>query len=610
MSIELNAQAHPVSAVTVYQDDGALVQRHFLVTLQAGQNEIVITRLSNYISNDSIRVEAESSSSSQHLVVFDVTPLAPSSANLDPNPDGAELDGLNQKKDALQGSIAILEKQQEVLKKYGEDITPAGSSGDIFHPAALEQFLDIYGSRQAQIDSELVKLRKEHDALDRRVNELNSKSAVANLARMMPSVKIVMLAKEDGDASIILNYVVSQASWSSLYDVRAELPTATSGKGSTPSVEVQYRASIRQTTGEDWDNVALTLSTASPTIGSAIPNLEMLRITPIRPLVMPPTMAPPGGKSFKKRKESLARTMSRSAMIEPEEFDDDMAFGLFDDGPAVDVKEGGLSLTYGIGGKSSIPSNTDWHRVSIANIDLPAELEWITVPRKLTSAFLRCRIRNSSSYEFINGPGSVFIDGNFASKTHLPSVSPGESFSCSLGVDPSLRITYHPQKKIATSASTGLMAALSNKKEHQTTTFRQRITIKNTRLGPVSRLIVQDQVPVSEDSKLKVIVQQPSEKGLGPLHPSATNASGGGAGSGGTVTSTSSAMSSGGSEATLTANVAKNVVARWAQKSEEKGGSGGAKGDGVIEWICSDLTDTVDLELVYDVSAPSDMRWE
>ncbi|KAF8324095.1 hypothetical protein DL93DRAFT_2070366 [Clavulina sp. PMI_390] len=205
------------------------------------------------------------------------------------------------------------------------------------------------------------------------------------------------------------------------------------------------------------------------------------------------------------------------------------------------------------------------------------------------------------------GPGSVFIDGNFASKTQLPSVSPGESFSCSLGVDPSLRITYHPQKKIATSTSAGLMAALSSKKENHTTTFRQRITIKNTRLGPVSRLIVHDQVPVSEDSKLKVTVQQPNEKGLGPLNPSASVLAGS---AGGTVTSVSAVKGSGGSEATLTANVAKNVVARWAQKSEEKGGSGGAKGDGVIEWICTDLTDTVDLELVYDVSAPSDMRWE
>ncbi|KAF8324090.1 hypothetical protein DL93DRAFT_96034 [Clavulina sp. PMI_390] len=604
MSIEIDARTHPVFAVTVYKYAGALIQRRFLVTLKSGQNEIMITCLPPWISNDSIRVEAEGSSSSQHLVVFDVTPITHSYTKPDPNPELDILDGRN---NALTTSIAILEKQQAILKKYGDDIKPAGDGDDraIFDPASLEQFLDLYGSRQAKIDMELVKLRKEHDSVRRRRSEIITKASIADLSKVLPSVKIVMLAKEDGDATLILNYVVSQASWTSLYDVRAELPTTTSGKGSAPSVEVQYRASIHQNTGENWDDVALTLSTASPTVGSTIPTLDMIRIAPIRPRPIAHSSSTSRGEMRKKRKQS-----SETVASEREESDDDMGFGLFDGGPSIDVKEAGLSFTYGIAGKSSIPSNEDWHRVSIANINLPAELEWVTVPRKLTSAFLRCHIQNSSTYEFISGRGNVFIDGNFASKTELPDVSPGESFSCSLGVDPSLRISYHPQKKLASLTLAGLMATLSNKKETQTTTFRQRITIKNTRLGPVSRLIVQDQVPVSEDSKLKVTAQQPSEKGLGALNPSATSMAGV-TPSGASVTSASlTKVSTSGSDATLTASVAKNVVARWAQKSDEKGGSGGSKGDGVVEWVCTDLLDTVDLELVYDISAPADMRWE
>ncbi|KAF8324088.1 hypothetical protein DL93DRAFT_2092711 [Clavulina sp. PMI_390] len=602
MYIEINAQTHPVSAVTVYQHDGALVQRRF----PSGQNEIAITRLSKHISDDSIRVEAEGASPTQHLVVFDVTPMAPSSASPIPFLDRDEVEALNEKKDALSADISILEKQQDILEKYGDEIMPTrgGGGNAIFDPSALEKFLDVYGSKRATLNQELVKLRKDQDAVLRRLGELNSKASVANLSLRMPSVSIVMLAKEVGDATIVLSYVVSQASWSSLYDVRAELPTVTSGKGSIASVQLQYRASIRQTTGEDWDQVALTLSTASPTVGSTIPTLHMIRIAPRRQIVLQSLSASPINRSKSKRRS--ARTLD----LQDEMLADAMDFGSFDDGPAITVKEAGLSLTYGIAGNSSIPSNTDWHRVSIANIDLPAELEWITVPRALTSAFIRCRIRNSSTYEFINGPGSVFIDGNFTSRTHLPSVSPGESFSCSLGVDPSLRITYHPIKKIVTSTSAGLIAALSNKKENQTMTFRQRITIKNTRLGPVPRLIVQDQVPVSEDSKVKITVLQPNEKGLGPLNPSAASAMAGGAGSGASVTSTSSLKGSpGGSEATLTTNVSKNVIARWAQKSDEKGGSGGSKGDGIIEWICTDLLDTVDLELAHELSAPIDLLW-
>lgn len=180
------------------------------------------------------------------------------------------------------------------------------------------------------------------------------------------------------------------------------------------------------------------------------------------------------------------------------------------------------------------------------------------------------------------------MDGNFVAKTTVPSVSPQESFLCSLGVDPSVRITYHPQKKTS-STSGNIMSGKSN-----VTTFRQRITIKNTRAASINRLVVQDRVPLSEDSRIKVVTLSPPEKAIGP----ATGSSGSG-----TIGAT------GVTNQTLVAQVAKDIIARWAQKSDEKGGSGGSRADGILEWICTDLLDTVDLELVHEISAPLDLEW-
>ena len=191
------------------------------------------------------------------------------------------------------------------------------------------------------------------------------------------------------------------------------------------------------------------------------------------------------------------------------------------------------------------------------------------------------------------------MDGNFVSKTRVANVSPQETFTCSLGLDPSVKVTYHPQKKIHTSSSGGLIAAISNNKSASVTNFHQRITIKNTRSSPIARLIVQDQVPLSEDSRLKVVVVQPPEKAIGPL-----------ASYSGTSTAGANASAKANSEQTLVAQVANNIVARWAQKSDEKGGSGGSRQDGIIEWVCTDVPDTIDLDLVYDVSAPTDLKWE
>ena len=67
--------------------------------------------------------------------------------------------------------------------------------------------------------------------------------------------------------------------------------------------------------------------------------------------------------------------------------------------------------------------------------------------------------------------------------------------------------------------------------------------------------------------------------------------------------------SKGSTKQTLWRNVDENVVARWAQKGEEDGGIGGARGDGIIEWIVTDLRETLDLNLAYEIAAPVDVRW-
>lgn len=109
----------------------------------------------------------------------------------------------------------------------------------------------------------------------------------------------------------------------------------------------------------------------------------------------------------------MAMDMQKHA-VEVEESDDDMGFGLFDGSvgappppPPLAVRvataiEGATSSTFVIAGKSSVPSDgddgTSTHKVSIAVIDLTADMEWVSVPKIEPSAFLRVR-RNLTTYE-------------------------------------------------------------------------------------------------------------------------------------------------------------------------------------------------------------------
>jgi hypothetical protein len=50
-----------------------------------------------------------------------------------------------------------------------------------------------------------------------------------------------------------------------------------------------------------------------------------------------------------------------------------------------------LSATFGIPGRSDIPSGEGDHKVVVTVLDLQADLEWICVPREKESVFLTVR---------------------------------------------------------------------------------------------------------------------------------------------------------------------------------------------------------------------------
>lgn len=134
---------------------------------------------------------------------------------------------------------------------------------------------------------------------------------------------------------------------------------------------LQYRAVITQETGEDWTDVDLFLSTASPLFDNSIPTLDSHQIG----LTDPPSGGSGrGGKGLGKGGAKRHRKILSK------------------------YTAGLTSSTFEIDGKSNIPTSIigkpdETHKVVIAELDLTAKLEWIVIPRKEEKAFLRVSYR-------------------------------------------------------------------------------------------------------------------------------------------------------------------------------------------------------------------------
>lgn len=161
----------------------------------------------------------------------------------------------------------------------------------------------------------------------------------------------------------------------------------------------------------------------------------------------------------------------------------------------------GLTTTYDLPGQRTLAPSAVQRRHVLAELDLAnVELSHLLIPKLRAAAFLKARLKNTSSVTLLPGQAGMTVDGTFLGSTKLSACAPGELLNLSLGVDPSILVTYgEPTVRRATS---GFLS------KEDSAVFTRTCWIKNTRAMPVS-ITVLDQVPVSEDEKLRVQILEP-----------------------------------------------------------------------------------------------------
>jgi hypothetical protein len=171
------------------------------------------------------------------------------------------------------------------------------------------------------------------------------------------------------------------------------------------------------------------------------------------------------------------------------------------------VEETGLTTNYDMPGTRTLKPSSTPSKQRVAAIPTAGVLFSRTVVAKFKpAAYLKVKIRNASKWPLLAGPTGLTLDGTFMGRSTLPRCSAGDSFSMSLGIDPAVHVTY-PKPEVRRS-TTGMFSKENN------SVYKRLITLVNTRTAsgqPVS-ITVLDQVPVSEDEKLRVSVLDP--KGL------------------------------------------------------------------------------------------------
>jgi uncharacterized protein (TIGR02231 family) len=240
------------------------------------------------------------------------------------------------------------------------------------------------------------------------------------------------------------------------------------------------KAFITQSTGEDWKNVVLKLSTSNPNEGGSQPTLQTnyLRFQQLQ------------AYETEIQKRPMSMRAAKEEVAAPEMLADEKT--AFSPGVA-SVEQTDINIEFNVTSASNIPSDNNPHQVDLTVSNMDAVYSYAATPKLDKDAFVTAKVSGNDLVNQISGEANVYFDGTFTGKTYINGTT-NDSLLLSLGRDKRIQIQRTMLKDFSSKSFSG-----GNKKELNT----WEITIRNTRKEPII-LLMEDQVPVSTDKDIEV----------------------------------------------------------------------------------------------------------
>lgn len=261
-----------IKEVTVFLQ-GAQITSEVKVNLQAGSSKVLIKDLSPRIDPNSIQVNGLQNVSIA-AINFNTSFIEKKAETEKISRLQSELDRLNRDAAILRNKIKGLE-DEEALLNTNRKINTEQQNVTVERLSAYSKY---YRERIAELRTEIFDHNRNLEKLNRNINDLNRELNTLRSASTERRGEILLNLEAPAVVSLtlILKYNVSNAGWFPIYDIRAV--------NTESPVAIHYKANVFQDTGENWDNVSVTLSTGNPTLNTERPEVRPHYLNFVNPL--------------------------------------------------------------------------------------------------------------------------------------------------------------------------------------------------------------------------------------------------------------------------------------------------------------------------------------
>lgn len=468
-----------ITAVTVYPEGAKLTREVTFTVATAGAHDLLVTDLPAESQSGLIQLQpTEGVQLGAFNLRADRLPPREDPLTADQKAAKAEVERLEAAEqqallalDAVQARVDSAEAQARFLSSFTGALPDAATPEAIkamaamigtetlaARQAALAARADLYPAQKVVVDAQeaLAKAQAAYDALPS--------------ADMDYTALSVALTAGVGEHTVSITQYIGGANWRPFYDLNL---TRKGGE----ALAFNRSVLVTQYTGEDWSDVALTLSSSAPA-QQAEPSVLYPELRSIAPEVDEEMLA---------RASGVAADMVMEAPVAAE-----MAAPIIA-GAAIE----GDTVVYIYPEPVTIASGSEDLRLALDTLDFTPVVEAVAVPRIDKTAFVSASFTNASDEPLLPGEAMLYREGVLVGSTYLEVIAPGVETEVGFGAIETLRIKREMPK--TATGETGVFTTSNQRVEAAV------ITVENT--GPDAwpvRLL--DQVPYTEQDDLEIEV--------------------------------------------------------------------------------------------------------
>lgn len=483
-----------IDTVTVYPD-GATVTRVMSLDLASGDSTLVARDFPLSLDPSSLRVEGEAGAKLTIGTIDARPPKAAPPVNL-PELD-KRIEALKDQRADLQGAIDSAAARRKFAQHFAET-SPAGL-GDKGEARPITEWRAAFaavGEEIATADTAIRDATRKQRELDRQIAQLEAERSAKPPSKL--EVRIDVASAAATKATLRVTYAVRNARWVPLYHARLD----TGAKDRKPQLELVRRAEVTQSTGEDWSNVTLGVSTVRISRGGSAPELNPL----VAQYPQVPKPLALGTASDLARPAPMTRQAQSPAMAKIAEAAEPRQSA--DEQQAV-AEIGDFQATFKIPGRVSLGAAEGAKSLRIASVNVPADLSVRAAPVLDPTAFLEASFKQADDTTLLPGKVAIYRDGVFVGRGKITASAKDDIVRLGFGADDKVRIERAVLKR--NEGSAGLLVTTSKTDERAFKT-----TIRNGHDFPI-KVAIEDQLPVSENEEI-VVEMLPSS-----TQPTATN---------------------------------------------------------------------------------------